>query len=365
MLNFIYNNYLKKRNHQNVKNESENGNYNNDHNDHQTCNNMNIFFSNEYLKSLSNFNEEDFRLIPLNDFFNKILLELFYKQREEIIHDDVIYSKNNIKSLSHVFNDNSPEQYRQKEKQQQVGNIIMCNSNSPEQYRQKEKQQQVDNIIMCDENLCETLIKDDEINENDDNKNPLENLCEDFKKDKDDIENIYNMHKLEYIEELFELIKEEDIKFQRVKLEFGYDNMNTSEILRKIFPCINEIIHKFEIIGHIAHLNFCDKLESCKKIIAEIILDKNKSIKTVINKKDILNNTHRTFNIELLAGENNYVTQLKENNIRVKLNYELIYWNSKLKKERDRIYNLVKDNSIIIDVFGGVGIFSLSLSKKS
>ncbi|ETW36813.1 hypothetical protein PFTANZ_02481, partial [Plasmodium falciparum Tanzania (2000708)] len=88
MLNFIYNNYLKKRNHQNVKNESENGNYNNDHNDHQTCNNMNIFFSNEYLKSLSNFNEEDFRLIPLNDFFNKILLELFYKQREEIIHDD-------------------------------------------------------------------------------------------------------------------------------------------------------------------------------------------------------------------------------------------------------------------------------------
>ncbi|KYN98431.1 met-10+ like protein, putative [Plasmodium reichenowi] len=388
MLNFIYNNYLKKRNHQNAKNESENGNYNNDHNDNQTCNNMNIFFSNEYFKSQSNFNEEDFRLIPLNDFFNKILLELFYKQREESIHDDGIYTKNNIKSMSHLFNDNSPEQYRQKEKQQQVGNIIMCNSNSPEQYRQKEKQQQVgniimcknnspeqyrqkekeqavDNIIMCDEKLCETLINDDEINEHDENKNSVENLCEDFKKDKDDIEIIYNMHKFEYIEELFELIKEEDIKFQKVKLEFGYDNMNTSEILRKIFPSINEIIHKFEIIGHIAHLNFCDKLESCKKIIAEIILDKNKSIKTVINKKDILNNTHRTFNIELLAGENNYVTQLKENNIRVKLNYELIYWNSKLKKERDRIYNLVKDNSIIIDVFGGVGIFSLSLSKKS
>ncbi|SPJ10217.1 met-10+ like protein, putative [Plasmodium sp. DRC-Itaito] len=341
MLKYIYNNYLKKRNQKNTKNESENGYYyNSDHNDNQTCNNINIFFCNEYYKSLSKFNEEDYRLIPLNDFFNKILNELFYKQSKEIIHDEMIYMKNNMKSMTHVFNDNLPEQYRQKAKER------------------------VDNIIMYDENLCEELIKD-EINENDDNNNSLDKLCENFKKDKNDIEILYNIHKFEYIEELFKLIKEEDIKFQKVKLEFGYDNMNTSEILRKIFPSINEIIHKFEIIGHIAHLNFCDKLDSCKKIIAEIILDKNKSIKTVINKKDILNNTHRTFNIELLAGENNYVTKLKENNIIVKLNYELIYWNSKLKKERDRIYNLVKDNSIIIDVFGGVGIFSLSLSKKS
>ncbi|SOV22510.1 met-10+ like protein, putative [Plasmodium sp. DRC-Itaito] len=363
MLNLIYNNFLKKRNHKNHKNE----NYNSDHNDNQMCNNVNILFCNDHIKNPSIFNEEDYRLIPLNDFFIKILQELFYKQRKDFTHDEMIYIKNNIKSISHEFNDNLPESYRQKEKQT-ADNIIMCDDNLPEQYRQNEKKTG-DNIIKCDENLGEDLIKD-EINKNSDNNNnnsdnPLDNLCENMKDDKDEIEIIYNMHKLEYIEELFKLIKEENIKFQKVKLEFGYDNMNTSEILRKIFPSINEIIHKFEIIGHIAHLNFCDKLESCKKIIAEIILDKNKSIKTVINKKDILNNTHRTFNIELLAGEKNYITQLKENNIRVKLNYELIYWNSKLKKERDRIYNLVKDNSIIIDVFGGVGIFSLSLSKKS
>ncbi|SOV14170.1 met-10+ like protein, putative [Plasmodium sp. gorilla clade G2] len=376
MLNLIYNNFLKKRNHKNQKNE----NYNSDDNDNQTCNNVNILFCNDHIKNPSIFNEEDYRLIPLNDFFIKILQELFYKQIKDFTHDEMIYIKNNIKSISHEFNDNLPEPYRQKEKQT-ADNIIMCDDNLPEQYRQNKKKTG-DNIIMCDENLSEDLIKD-EINENGDNNNnnininnnnnnninnnynPLDNLCENIKDDKDEIEIIYNMHKLEYIEELFKLIKEENIKFQKVKLEFGYDNMNTSEILRKIFPSINEIIHKFEIIGHIAHLNFCDKLESCKKIIAEIILDKNKSIKTVINKKDILNNTHRTFNIELLAGENNYITQLRENNIRVKLNYELIYWNSKLKKERDRIYNLVNDNSIIIDVFGGVGIFSLSLSKKS
>ncbi|CAA9987413.1 met-10+ like protein, putative [Plasmodium knowlesi strain H] len=166
------------------------------------------------------------------------------------------------------------------------------------------------------------------------------------------------------LEELFRIIKKEGIQISIIQLQFGYDNMNTSEILRKIFPTESEVIHKYEMIGHIAHLNFCERFENYKKVIAEIILDKNKSIKTVINKMDTLKNLHRTFNIELLAGEKNYLTTLKENDIKVKLNYELIYWNSKLKKERDRIYDLVENNSIIVDLFAGVGIFSLHLSKK-
>ncbi|ANQ07558.1 tRNA (guanine(37)-N1)-methyltransferase, partial [Plasmodium coatneyi] len=166
------------------------------------------------------------------------------------------------------------------------------------------------------------------------------------------------------LEELFRVIKKEAIKIRIIQLQFGYDNMNTAEILRKVFPSESDVIHKYEMIGHIAHLNFCERFENHKKVIAEIILDKNKSIKTVINKKDTLKNVHRTFNIELLAGEKNYLTMLKENDIKVKLNYELIYWNSKLKKERDRIYDLVQNNSIIVDLFGGVGIFSLHLSKK-
>ncbi|EUD67966.1 tRNA wybutosine-synthesizing protein 2 [Plasmodium inui San Antonio 1] len=167
------------------------------------------------------------------------------------------------------------------------------------------------------------------------------------------------------LDKLFRVIKREGIQVRIIQLQFGYENMNTSEILRKVFPSESEVIHKYEMVGHIAHINFCERFENHKKIIAEIILDKNKSIRSVINKKDPLNNVHRTFNIELLAGEKNYLTMLKENDIKVKLNYELIYWNSKLKKERDRIYDLVEKNSIIVDLFAGVGIFSLHLSKKN
>ncbi|KMZ81406.1 hypothetical protein PVIIG_02833, partial [Plasmodium vivax India VII] len=167
------------------------------------------------------------------------------------------------------------------------------------------------------------------------------------------------------LEKLLRVIKAEGIQIRTIQLQFGYDNMNTSQVLRKVFPSESEVIHKYEMIGHIAHLNFCERFENHKKVIAEIILDKNKSIRTVINKKDSLKNVHRTFTIELLAGEENYLTMLRENDIKVKLNYELMYWNSKLKKERDRIYSLVENNSIVVDVFAGVGIFSLHLSKKN
>ncbi|SBT87797.1 met-10+ like protein, putative [Plasmodium malariae] len=271
--------------------------------------------------------EADHRLIPLNDYFNRIIEELFI-------------SKNNAKDVNPVLIDyisfKEGKAKNGKDNRDEVNNNrrIGFSKHNGESVHEGENQ----NV----ETHFDSVLDEEDRN----------------------MEYIYNANKQKYIQELFKLVEKENMKLKMVTLHFGYENMNTSEILRKIFPSINEIIHKFEIIGHIAHLNFCGKLENYKKIIAQVILDKNKCIKTVINKKDMLNNIHRTFTIELLAGEKNYITQLKENKINVKINYELIYWNSKLKKERDRIYNLVEKNSIILDVFGGVGIFSLLLSKK-
>ncbi|CAD2090116.1 met-10+ like protein, putative [Plasmodium vinckei brucechwatti] len=286
---------------------------------------LNISLNNNIVE---NSEDDIFRLVPLNNYFNKVVKDLFKNEKNICIDNTNNENKENDFQSEH-------------ESQLDLNNTEINDDKKKNSIKRKRSIYEMDN--------------DDEHN--------IYGLNDDKKYI--DMENIYNKNKLEYAEELFNEIKKNNIKIKVVTLDFGYENMNTSEVLRQIFPSINEIIHKFEIVGHIAHLNFCNKLEDCKKIIAEVILDKNKSIKTVINKKDILNNVHRTFNIELLAGEKNYITELKENNIKIKVNYELMYWNSKLKKERDRIYSIVQNNSIIIDVFGGVGIFSLLLSSKS
>ncbi|VWU50797.1 met-10+ like protein, putative [Hepatocystis sp. ex Piliocolobus tephrosceles] len=311
-----------------------NTNLNQSSNKNITTVNYNILDKNEE-------NIEDYRLVPLNDYFDKVIKEVFddnekiYVKENQFMTDtydmDNLTSKDNTNATSLVTHYNHQTNNNEHPIDENVKDVNNGYTN------------EID--TSCDDNKWDVDSESD--------------------KEQSNMNIFYNKNKLIYLEELYKIIKKEKINIKKVILKLGYDNMNTSEILKKIFPHTKEIIHKYEIVGHIAHLNFCEKLVDHKKIISEIILDKNKSIKTVINKKNMLNNIHRTFDIELLAGEHNYITELKENNLKIKLNYELIYWSSKLKKERDRIYDIVENNSIIIDLFAGVGIFSLLLSKKS
>ena len=61
----------------------------------------------------------------------------------------------------------------------------------------------------------------------------------------------------------------------------------------------------FETIGHVAHVNLRNEYEPFKYKIAQIILDKNPIIKTVVNKVGNIESEFRTFKMELLAGEYN------------------------------------------------------------
>lgn len=62
----------------------------------------------------------------------------------------------------------------------------------------------------------------------------------------------------------------------------------------------------------------------------QVILDKNPTIKTVVNKTSEIDNTFRNFKMELLAGEETYITQTKENGFVFELDFSKVYWNPRL-----------------------------------
>jgi len=62
----------------------------------------------------------------------------------------------------------------------------------------------------------------------------------------------------------------------------------------------------------------------------QVLLEKKPTLKTVVNKMNTIDTAFRTFQMELLAGEDNYVTVAKENGCSFEMDYSKVYWNSRL-----------------------------------
>ena len=63
-------------------------------------------------------------------------------------------------------------------------------------------------------------------------------------------------------------------------------------------------------------------------------------------------------------GDKKTETEYKENGCRFIVDVEKAFFSPRLSTERERISNLVNDGDIIVNMFGGVGMFSLLAAKK-
>ncbi|XP_048319102.2 tRNA (guanine(37)-N1)-methyltransferase 1 [Ziziphus jujuba] len=155
---------------------------------------------------------------------------------------------------------------------------------------------------------------------------------------------------------IFELVR------CKLTLFYGYWQMN--EILEDLLPKGMIIPSAFETVGHIAHLNLRDEHIPYKKLIAKVILDKNKpKIQTVVNKIDVIHNDYRTMQLEVLAGNHSLVTTVVESGLRFQVDLATVYWNSRLATERQRLLNGFTRNDVVCDVFSGVGPIAISAAK--
>ena len=134
-----------------------------------------------------------------------------------------------------------------------------------------------------------------------------------------------------------------------------------------------ELIPKsYDLIGNIAIIEF-DKfgridnkeLSNYKKKIAKAITIVNKKITSVYEKKSEIMGTYRLRDLALLFGENISETIYKENNCTFKLDVKKTYFTPRLVYERRRVASSeIRENELIIDLFAGVGPFSIQIAKN-
>ncbi|XP_037453385.1 tRNA (guanine(37)-N1)-methyltransferase-like isoform X1 [Triticum dicoccoides] len=148
-------------------------------------------------------------------------------------------------------------------------------------------------------------------------------------------------------------------------LTLGYSYWSADHILKQILPEGVEVPSSFETIGHVAHLNIPDDLLAYKDVIAKVIYDKNHPrIQTVVNKVGAISNEFRVPKFEILAGKKDMVTEVKQYGATFRLDYGLVYWNSRLEHEHIRLVSLFKKGDVIYDMFAGIGPFSIPAGQK-
>ncbi len=118
----------------------------------------------------------------------------------------------------------------------------------------------------------------------------------------------------------------------------------------------------YDIIGNIAIIKLKDDALKYDNIIGDALLKSNKSIKTVCSTTSV-GGEYRTRDIKIIAGKKTTETIHREYGLSFTLDVKNTYYSPRLANERMRITKLVKPNEIVVDMFAGVGPFSIMIAK--
>jgi tRNA (guanine37-N1)-methyltransferase len=125
-----------------------------------------------------------------------------------------------------------------------------------------------------------------------------------------------------------------------------------------------ELISAFDQIGDIIIVRIPDSLLPKKKIIGETLLNEVKIAKSVFYQASAVKGDFRTRHLEILAGDDRTETEYKEFGCRFTVDVENAFFSPRLSTERERIANLVTDGEVVVNMFAGVGMFSIMAAKK-
>ncbi|CAJ0586424.1 unnamed protein product, partial [Mesorhabditis spiculigera] len=156
---------------------------------------------------------------------------------------------------------------------------------------------------------------------------------------------------------------EDELKFEERQTTVTYEDLDTRALFQAVLPGgVN--FSGFTHTGPVIHCNIRDELMPYRFVIGQILLDKVRSCKTVVNKIDCIKSEYRNFELELLAGEPNYIVDVIEEKMVFRLDFSKVFWNSRLSNEHKRIVNLLDGRSLVYDACAGVGPFILPAAKK-
>jgi tRNA (guanine37-N1)-methyltransferase len=126
---------------------------------------------------------------------------------------------------------------------------------------------------------------------------------------------------------------------------------------------LDQIYNSFDIIGDIAIIKMNNGNNVKAEAVANRIMSIHKGVKSVFAKAGPISGEFRLRALKLVSGESKTITRYRESGCMFMVDIEKCYFSPRLLYERSRIAGLVKPKEIVVNMFAGVGCFSIIIAK--
>lgn len=127
----------------------------------------------------------------------------------------------------------------------------------------------------------------------------------------------------------------------------------------------NVVFGSYDVVGDIAVIRVPQCLESKSRVIADAVMKVHSNVKTVLMQTGAVSGDFRIRKLEWVAGEKRTLTVHREFGCVFEVDLTRCYFSPRLSFERQRVASLVQPNEVVVNMFAGVGCFSIVMARHS
>jgi tRNA (guanine37-N1)-methyltransferase len=128
---------------------------------------------------------------------------------------------------------------------------------------------------------------------------------------------------------------------------------------------LKRIYKTYDIVGDVAIVRVPEPKKHLSRLIAEAIMGTHREVKSVWRQVSSVSGDYRLRGLEFLLGEKTTETLYKEHGCVYKTDLRKAYFSPRLSYERLRVAKLIQPEEVVLNMFAGVGCYSIAIAKHS
>jgi len=120
-----------------------------------------------------------------------------------------------------------------------------------------------------------------------------------------------------------------------------------------------------DVIGDLAIVRLPDVSDKIKRLVGETIMKEMSSVRGVFEQEGKIAGEHRLRRLRPIAGESRTLTIHRENQCSFRVDIARVYYSPRLSAERLRVAMLASEGERVLNMFAGVGPFSVIIARRS